>query len=240
MTTLTPSLRENKEEALAFFREHGFLIERNTVDGAWRESLIEMAMEQPSAQDGTYNPISMPHLVDEKFLQTMRLPQIVSVVETLVGGVASGIGGEFFFMRPGTPGFTHHQDNAYIQAPPDEFVSAWTALSDVDKSNGGLTFYPRSHKFGLLPIHKNNEGPYEGQNPDARSVQCELPPNCEALDIEIEAGSTAFFHSLLVHHSNPNITTDRFRYVYLATYIHQGRPFRAGATQRRTEIELHN
>ena len=31
----------------------------------------------------------------------------------------------------GTPGFVKHQDNAYVQAPPDAFVSVWTAFTDV-------------------------------------------------------------------------------------------------------------
>lgn len=239
METLTPSIRENKAEALKFFNENGFLIERDLVPGTWCQELIDLAKSLPSGQDGTFNPIPMPHLVHEEFLENMRLPQIVSIAESLVGGPASGIGGEFFFMRPGTPGFTHHQDNTYVQAPPDEFISAWTALTEVDRDNGGLTFFPGSHNLGLLPTRSRDEKIGVGQNPGARAAECLMPRGLEPIDVVIKTGSTAFFHSLLVHYSNSNITKDRFRYSILATYIQKGRPFRPGTTQKRTEINLH-
>jgi ectoine hydroxylase-related dioxygenase (phytanoyl-CoA dioxygenase family) len=48
-----------------------------------------------------------------------------------------------------------------------------------------------------------------------------------------------FFHSHLVHASNPNRTTDRFRYCFLATYIKTGERFRPGTAQKRREVELY-
>jgi hypothetical protein len=53
--------------------------------------------------DGSYRPILMPHRDHPVFLDMIRYPPTVEIVENLVGGRASGIGGEFFYMRPGTP-----------------------------------------------------------------------------------------------------------------------------------------
>ena len=239
MLVSTPSIRASEAEALAFFRKHGFLVEQNLVPHDHCQDVVAFAHTLPNANDNTFRPVSMPHRVDERFLRLMKLPRIVEIVEKLVGGTASGIGGEFFFMHPGTPGFARHQDNSYVQAPSDEFVSAWTALNETSTENGCLKFYPGSHKLGLLPTRELEEIFHAGQNPGARSVESIMPVGYSSLDMEVDAGSTVFFHSLLVHGSNPNVTRDRFRHSFLATYIQQGISFRAGNSQRRAEVDLH-
>ena len=66
-----------------------------------------------------------------------------------------------------------------------------------------------------------------------------MPKDIVPLPIPLKRGTTVFFHGDLVHASCFNITTDRFRYSILATYIRKGEPFRRGRLQNRTEIDLH-
>ena len=234
-----PTFQDSESEAMEHYREFGFHVEPNLVPLEWCNKVIELAHTFPNAKDQTFRPIPMPHQKHPTFLATMKLPQIVHIVEKLIGSKASGLGGEVFYMPPGTPGFAPHQDNAYVQAPAEEFISAWTALCDVTASNGGLTVFPGTHKLGLLPTRAADNMQHVGQNPGARASECILPEGWEPLDIEVKRGSTVFFHSLLVHKSNSNVTSDRFRFSFLATYLRKGAPFRPGKTQRRTEIDLH-
>lgn len=234
----SPRVRDGSGAAVARFRECGYHIERNLVSEARCDALLAVALSHPNALDGTYRPIPMPHRDHSAFLEFMRYRPIVEIVETLVDGRASGLGGEYFYMRPGTPGFTPHQDNYYVQAPPDKFVSVWTALCEVAPENGGLVFFPGSHKLGDLPVRNNEMLTDAGQNPGARAVESILPPGLPSLDVRLEKGSVAFFHSLLVHRSNANVS-QRFRHSFLATYIRSGEPFRPGGAQRRQEVELH-
>ena len=240
MTVSTPSIRSPEGEALKFFNKEGYLIEKDLVSLDHCQDLIDLGQTFPNAKDGSFRPIAMPHFAHEKFLGTMKMPQIVAIVEKLVGGKASGIGGEFFYMRPGTPGFANHQDNMYVQASPDEFVSSWTALCDVKTENGALVFYPGTHKFGLLPTRERPTKFHEGQNPGARAVECITPSGFPYVNMEVSAGTTLFFHSLVVHGSNTNTSEDKFRYSFLSTYIKKGIPFRPGTTQRRVEVDLYN
>ena len=168
----------------------------------------------------------------------MRFCPIVEIVEKLVGGKASGIGGEFFYMRPGTSGFAAHQDNYYVDALPDAFVSVWIALCEVGPENGGLVFYPGSHKLGLLPTRSGNVLSDIGQNPGAQAIECMIPENAPTMDVRLSKGSVAFFHGFLPHRSRANVS-DRFRYSFLATYIRAGSPFRPGRAQQRTEVDLY-
>jgi phytanoyl-CoA hydroxylase len=239
ITTTSPSFSADSATALRGYSERGYHIEPNLVPDEVCNRLISMAAAKPNALDGTFRPIPMPHFVDPIFMEMMRFGPIVDIVEHLVGGRASGLGGEYFYMRPGTPGFSEHQDNAYVQAPPDRFVSVWTALCDVGPENGGLIFYPGSHKAGALEVERRDVVPDPGQNPGAAAIRAILPAGFEPLHPRVRKGTVLFFHSHLVHASNPNRTTDCFRYSFLATYIKTGEPFRPGTAQKRREVELY-
>jgi phytanoyl-CoA hydroxylase len=233
-----PSFSSDPAQALQLYRERGYHVEEDLVPDEMIERVMAVAMRQPNAANGLFPPIPMPHRVDRVFLDMMRLPPIVAIVELILGGKASGLGGEFFYMRPGTPGFSRHQDNAYVQAPPDSFISVWTALTDVDAKNGALTFFPGTHKLGALEIRELGQATGPGQNPGAQAVECVLPREFDGVAMAMRRGSTVFFHSQLVHSSNPN-QSDRFRYSFLATYLLKGAPFRAGRAQQRSEVELY-
>ena len=231
------SIRKDPERAMGLYRERGYHIEEGLVPDEITDRVLAMALERPTAKDGVFRPIPMPHRDHPLFLHLMRYPPIVSIVECFVGGTASGIGGEFFYMKPGTPGFVKHQDNAYVQAPPDAFISAWTAMSDVDAENGSLVFYPGSQKLGLLPTRELAHVPDAGQNPGAQAVECVMPGELPSISVAVRRGSTVFFHSQMVHSSNAN-RSRRFRYSFLATYIRKGEPFRPGRLQQRQEVDL--
>ena len=232
------SFRHDPDIALTQFRKFGFQIERRLVPEDVCDRLLSVAATRPSARTGTYAPIPMPHFDHPTFLAFMRFAPIVRIVEQIVGGTASGLGGEFFYMPPGAPGFAPHQDNFYVQAPPEAFISVWTALCEVEPANGGLIFYPESHHLGALPVRKGAMIENPGQNPGAQAVACLLPPNFPAIDIRLEKGSVIFFHSELAHASHANRST-RFRHSFLATYIRAGSPFRPGGVQQRREVSLH-
>jgi phytanoyl-CoA hydroxylase len=236
---VTRSFRDDPEQAMRQYREQGYHVEEHLIPDDMLRRVMAAALDHPHAMDGVFSPIPMPHRVHPVFLEMMRCPAIVSIVEQILGGTASGIGGEFFYMKPGTPGFSSHQDNAYVQAPPDAFISAWTALTDVTEENGALIFYPGTHKLGALKTRQIARSVGAGQNPGAQAIECILPGPFEGVSVPLSVGSTVFFHSQLVHSSNDN-RSGRFRYSFLATYLLKGRPFRAGQYQKRQEIELHN
>jgi ectoine hydroxylase-related dioxygenase (phytanoyl-CoA dioxygenase family) len=221
------------------YREQGYLVEENLIAEDMIQRVMETALQQPNAQDKNFPPIPMPHRVHPVFMEMMRYGPLVDVVEKILGGTASGLGGEFFYMRPGTPGFSKHQDNAYVQAPPDSFISVWTALTDVTAENGALTFYPGSHKFGALEIREIARPTGPGQNPGAQATECLMPEEVPGEIMALKRGSTVFFHSQLVHASGENQSRDKFRYSFLATYLLKGQPFRPGSAQKREEVELH-
>jgi ectoine hydroxylase-related dioxygenase (phytanoyl-CoA dioxygenase family) len=210
------------EDALSFYREHGYWVEPEVFSAAECDALIEAGRELAHFREGNTRPAMMPHREDPRFLAALRAPKVVARIEQFVGGRADGLQTEFFYCKPGTRGFSTHQDNFFVEAPMGVFASAWVALTDTHPDKGGLIVYPGTHKEGLLPVRK---------------VEVVIPPQYPPFHASVPKGAALFIHGHLVHGSNTN-RTDEWRYVLLSTYIRQGEPFRAGNYARRAPVAL--
>ena len=240
MQVKCPQFSENPKEALRFFHENGYAVEY----GVWTKGECAALRDEAAkiAPQGIYLPLMQPHEESRLFLSSLAKPSLVGILEQLVGGKISGIQSQFFFCRPGTRGFSMHQDNWYVEAPQEAFASAWSALEDVDQKNGALVVYPRTHLDGLFPVHETKvqiDDP--GQDPNAYSRELELPEKFDpkGMTLEVPRGATVFLHANTVHSSHSNTTDNRSRNVLLMTYVRQGVPFRPGTKMRRREINVY-
>lgn len=224
------------ENALTAYREHGFAVVEDAVPASLCDDLIAAAQALPCVAAGAPRVEMNVHRLAPIFERTMAHPNILQVMDRLVGGGASGLQSQFFFGPPGTPGFHAHQDNHYVQADPACFASAWLALVDVSPANGGLCAWPGSHRAGPQPVRA-----MEGDELDTRFGVREatvIPASCTPpVDIVATRGSVVFLHGHLIHGSHPNRSDGR-RYVLLNTYIRAGSAFRAGRTAGRLEHPL--
>jgi ectoine hydroxylase-related dioxygenase (phytanoyl-CoA dioxygenase family) len=235
--TLAPTFATQPAAALSSYQELGFHIEENVLSAAECARYIEASLLLENARNKTYRPQMMPHRENPLYLEVLRHPKIVSIMNQLVDGKAVGLQTELFYCKPGTRGFSLHQDNFFVQAPYGAFASAWVALTDTYFEKGGLIVYPGSHKEGLLPVRKLNLVEDTAQDPNANNEECIVPPQYQIVNASVPQGAVLFIHGHVVHGSNPNIT-DEWRYVLLNTYVRDGEPFRPGNYARREAIEL--
>ncbi|MCD6038621.1 MAG: ectD [Gammaproteobacteria bacterium] len=227
----------NPEAALASYQESGFFIEENLFSQEECAQLIEAANDLENAKNGTYRPQMMPHRVNSLYLAAMRKPALAAILNKLVDGKAMGLQTELFYCKPGTRGFSLHQDNFFVQAPYGTFASAWIALTDTYLEKGGLIVYPETHKEGLLPVRKLALEKDSAQDPNANNEETIVPPQYQPFHANVPKGAALFIHGHLVHGSNPN-QTNEWRHVLLNTYIRQGESFRPGNYAQREAIEL--
>uniref|UniRef100_A0A914XEA9 phytanoyl-CoA dioxygenase n=1 Tax=Plectus sambesii TaxID=2011161 RepID=A0A914XEA9_9BILA len=152
---------------------------------------------------------------DEVLFDYCRLPQIVAVVEDLIGASSIVAMHTMLINKPpdsGTLTSRHpmHQDLHYFPFRPADYICcAWTAMERVNRANGCLVVVPKSHKDpGRLLVHEYPkwEG---GVNKAYHGIQ-DYDPSMPRLHVEMEAGDTVFFHPLLIHGSGAN-RTDGFR-----------------------------
>jgi phytanoyl-CoA hydroxylase len=225
------------QEVLAFYNEHGYHIEHDIFSPQECSVLIEAAGKLENAKNGSYRPTMMPHRHDEIFVIAMRKKAIATIISELVGGEPAGIQSEFFYCKPGTRGFSLHQDNFYVEAAQGVFASAWCALTDTYFEKGGLIVYPGTHVEGNLPVRKLDLKPDTAQDPNANNEETIVPPQYKAINATVPKGAVLFLHGHTVHASNPN-KTDEWRYVLLNTYIKKGEKFRPGNYAKRAEVDL--
>lgn len=221
---------------ISFFDDKGYLILENIFSHNECNEIVKLAKE--FNEKNNYIPIMNIHELSNTILKYMSNSKIISYAEEIFKGDALGLQTEYFFMPPGTKGFSPHQDNTYVQADQNSFVSAWVALTDINRKNGGLIIWPESHKEEQLENKENEDLPSENQDPNARKMKSIIPKKYKALSPDISKGSVMLIHSWLVHASNTNNSLKN-RNALLCTYIKKGAEFRAGNYAKRKSFELY-
>jgi phytanoyl-CoA hydroxylase len=227
----------DKAAALRGYAAAGLHLEPDVFDPAFCDQLVAEANTFPTVRKGDFRTALQPHRQSDLFMQALRHPGISSVMRQLLGGDISGIQTQFFYCKPGTPGFQAHQDNRFVNAPQGKFASAWVALVDVSAANGGLIMYPGTQKEPLLDVA---EVAYEQtllQDTNAVRLRCKVPEEYAPIDVSLKKGAAAFFDGHTVHASHPN-RSDSCRYALLMTYVRRGVPFTAGTYAQREEVAI--
>ncbi|REL34834.1 phytanoyl-CoA dioxygenase family protein [Thalassotalea euphylliae] len=232
------SFFKKPDSVLNFYSEYGYHIEYGVISDDVCDEIQLLAHQLACAKSGNFAPVMMPHRENEQFLHYMKNPQITAIMSALLAGNIAGLQSQFFFMKPGTRGFTPHQDNHFVQARHGAFASAWLALEDTCQENGGLVVYPGTHKMGTLPVVETNLKSLSAQDPNAYRTEVSLPVEVNPIHVSVPKGAVLFIHGDVVHASNTNASKDRWRHVLLNTYILQGEAFRPGRDAKRVEISL--
>jgi phytanoyl-CoA hydroxylase len=160
-----------------------------------------------------YPRMAQMHRWDDASRDWMIDPRIDDVLTALLGRSPYAVQTMIYFKPAGSRGQALHQDNFYLKADPGTCVAAWMALDHVDVANGCLEVVPGSHRWPILCTEKADT------TVSFTDVTVPLPPAEGAVPIEMEPGDVLFFHGALVHGSNPNVTTDRFRRALIGHYI---------------------
>lgn len=106
--------------------------------------------------------------------------------------------------------FPWHQDNGYGFVEPQQYLTCWVPLVDVNVNNGCPWIVPYVHKQGTLAHSYVEPLGYEcfSDHPDA-------------IPIEAQAGSIVVFSSLTPHMTGPNLT-QKTRKAYIIQYAPEG------------------
>ena len=218
-----------------FFLENGYYIIDHVFSDLYCDEIIELAKNLNYKED--FVPIMNIHKSSSKIIDLMSNEKIINFIEKIFDGSASGLQTEYFFMPPGTKGFSPHQDNTYVRADQNSFISAWVALTNVNHKNGGLKIWPKTHKEKQLKLINNEEIECINQDPNARKMKTIIPEKYKMICPKISKGSVLMIHSWLVHASNDNNSSSE-RNALLCTYIKEGADYRSGNYAKRKSFHL--
>ena len=88
-----------------------------------------------------------------------------------------------------------HQDAAYLEGDPEQYVTFWIALDDCDATNGCLQVVPTSHRHTFA---------HGGSEPQ---IAADLWGALSRMDVPLQPGWGIVFHPRLLHASAVNTST---------------------------------
>ena len=106
--------------------------------------------------------------------------------------------------------FPWHQDNGYTFIEPQQYLTFWLPLVDVDEQNGCPWIAPGRHLGGTLDHWLTPIG-----------YKC-LEEAPDAVAVPAKAGDAIIFSSLSPHRTGPNLVTGSVRKAYILQYAPDG------------------
>ena len=105
--------------------------------------------------------------------------------------------------------FPWHQDNGYTFVEPQQYLTLWIPLVDVDETNGCPWIAPGLHRLGTLDHWQAEAG------------RVCLEQAEDAVAAPAKAGDIVVFSSLAPHRTGPNLS-DAVRKAYILQYAPEG------------------
>ncbi len=143
---------------------------------------------------------------DLAFLNYARIPEILEMVEQVLGGHFA-LWNSSFFAKPAVSGRATpwHQDGEYWPIRPVATCTVWIAIDDANTENGCLKLIPGSHKKEQLLAHKTNPDPNLTLNQELLSSDFD---ESQAVDLILEAGQMSLHDVRIVHGSEENTSSN--------------------------------
>ena len=144
---------------------------------------------------------------DPAWLEFTRIPEILDMVEQLIGADFI-LWGVTIFGKPAKIGEATpwHQDGDYYPIEPLETCTVWISLDGSTRDQGCMRYIPGSHKnHSVYSHHFEHRDDYTlAQVIDDDQVDLSL-----ARDIVLEPGQISLHDVYLVHGSEPNLSDKR-------------------------------
>lgn len=112
----------------------------------------EEAFYEIKGDKSTLKQLQKPDSTDPVFRAFFEGPRFTNLAELLLGGPVVRKPLQWFNKpaRVGSP-TPPHQDGYYFMIEPNEALTMWLALDDVDTTNGCVRYIPGSHRTGMRP-----------------------------------------------------------------------------------------
>ncbi len=143
------------------------------------------------------------------FRKYLLKEKLVNVIRDLLGPDLL-LFRDILMMKPAKIGskMPWHQDSNYWPIRPTDLCSVWTALDEATLENGCMRVVPGSHKLDLITPKQQGATFLLDEQIDFNRV----------VDVPLKPGSSLFFHSRLLHGSEPN-RSDKSRRAFITSFM---------------------
>ena len=155
------------------------------------------------------NEINSFHkLADSKYIkQKSKDKNLLNITKALLCSKPKFMQSELF-AKPAVKGLPSpaHQDNYYWCVKEGKALTVWVALDYVSNENGGLFYYNKSHKCGLVK-HEPSYAKGSSQTVSSKIIL----KNYKKITPKLRPGDALIHSSLLIHGSDANTSGKRRR-----------------------------
>ena len=224
-------------EQINFYKTNGYLLVRNFIKQKDAQKIKSYAVKN-LAEKPDY-PINLNvHRKEKLFGNIISNKNLVGIVKNLQKKPVVGLNDQMIYKKRNTAysgqAWTVHQDNAYIKAPKNSYVIVHLFLDDSTPKNGGLVFWAKSHKEGILKCkvrksHKEKIGKNGVSRPGWTILDKEIKrinKSYKKINIDGKSGWLCFMHGNLVHSSTPNKSRTKDRATYSMAFLNKNANFR--------------
>lgn len=201
---MTTSMRV--EGRLEQFAEQGWAVVPGVFTDAECDEIVRhiedvdftLQLGRPDDGQMAYRP--MMHLADPFLADVACDPRWADIVMPVIGPDARLYWEQSVAKPPGArTELPWHQDNGYTPLVPEQYLTCWLALDDVDLDNGCIQLIPGSHRQGTLPHHDDRaKNEYFRVGFDG--------PDDAGISVPVRKGDVLVFSSLILHRSGPNVS----------------------------------
>jgi phytanoyl-CoA hydroxylase len=209
------------EAQVAAYRRDGFIVVEDVLDAdrlaAIRATVARLVAGAAAveAHDDVYDlepghtratprvrRIKAPHKVDPVFDAVIRDPNVLAILQALLGPDLRLHGSKLNMKSPeyGSP-VEWHQDWAFYPHTNDDLLAVGVMLDDMDLENGPLLVTPGSH-LGPVHSHHGEDGRFCGAI-DPADIRAEIE---SAVPLRGRAGAMSFHHVRALHGSAQNVS----------------------------------
>jgi ectoine hydroxylase-related dioxygenase (phytanoyl-CoA dioxygenase family) len=137
--------------------------------------------------------------------------KIREICHDLLGGPARLYWDQSVYKKTGKKQeFPWHQDNGYTFIDPQQYLTFWVPLVDVDEMNGCPWIVPGLHRGGTLAHWETPIG-----------LRC-IERSDEGVCVPARRGDLVLFSSLAPHRTGPNMRDGSIRKAYILQYAPDG------------------
>ncbi|MEN1786291.1 MAG: phytanoyl-CoA dioxygenase family protein [Bacteroidota bacterium] len=206
MTTTSLLTRDDQD----FYEEHGYLLlNKPLFDKAKFNQLVTIFHEhlEKSKVDPSYD-MDVPHFSDERLFEFLMAPEVLKVIEGIIGPNIGLWSSHFISKAPFTGKRTPwHEDSAYWNGRFDRFdkiITLWLSIDGSDLENGCMGVVPRSHRNGFSN--------YANLEQDNAIFDTEISDGIDETAIkwfELERCHYSLHDSRIIHGANENKSARR-------------------------------
>ena len=209
--------RTDPTELSSSYARDGFVVPDFRVPDAllreMRRSLDKLVEENPNVRPehlvlrwGGRDRALATH---QAFLEYVKTPQILDLVESLLGPDIICWGAHVFCKPAGTGlAVPWHQDGQYWPIRPLASCTVWIALDDSTIENGCLRIVRGSHRMRTIYHHRLDERPDHAL--DQRIDESEFDTSA-IVDVQLRAGEMSMHDVYAIHGSRPNTSSSQPR-----------------------------